>query len=99
MEEQIGKSKEEMIQIITQAEIIFCLAYYGTGGTTEEVIDKCNEMKYSLSAIKMLENGDLEYDSKKKEWRLTEQGRKVAEELHGLKGINKLKKRQPHIKK
>ena len=70
---------------LLEAEIIFCLAYYGTGKTPKEVGDKCEEMKYGLAMIQMLENGELNYDNEKRVYYLTKEQKKAAEELYKLK--------------
>lgn len=77
------KEEPDMAMVITQAEIIFCLAYYGSGMNQKELLAKIECMKYGLSMMDMLEKGHLEYDSKNKVWTLTEDGKKVANKLYG----------------
>ena len=71
-----------MTQKIMQAEILFCLAFYRAEENTKNIITKIEVMKYGLAMLDMLEVGDIDYDSKKKVWTLTEQGKKVAKELY-----------------
>jgi len=66
---------------LLSAEILFCLTYYGTGKTPKELANKCEEMKYGLTILQMLENNKLNYDNEKRVFYLTKEQIKIAEEL------------------
>ena len=69
---------------LTQAEILFCLAYYGTSKTEEGLYNKVEEMKYSLALMELLQKGEVEYDQKKG-WNLTEKGKQAAAKKYRIK--------------
>ena len=74
---------------ILKAEIIFCLAYYGNGMNPTQLYESCEAMKYSLALIKMLDNGEVDYDNKKRVYTLTEKGRKAADKIYNTDNKNK----------
>lgn len=69
---------------LIKAEILFCLSYYGNGLNPTQLSQSVEAMKYGLSMIRMLEDGELDYDNEKRVHTLTDKGRKAAKKMYGI---------------